>query len=133
MKSYGPNGTLGRANRGEVVLMRHLWPALEALNPDLPPSALEQAAAVLLSDRSVQTMVAANQQIYTLLRDGCKVTYRDARGHEVTATARFIDWETPDNNHFLAVQQFWVTGELYTRRAGRGVFRERHPAGVHRA
>ncbi|MBN1680849.1 MAG: type I restriction endonuclease subunit R, partial [Anaerolineae bacterium] len=114
---FGPDGTLGRANRGEVVLLRELWPRLEALNPSVPRPALEMAVAALLQDRGVQSMVAANQVIYAMLRDGHKVTFRDVQGREVIETVRFIDWETPGNNHFLAVQQFWVTGELYTKRA----------------
>ncbi len=114
---YGPDGTLGRANRAEVVLLRELWPRLEALNPTVPRAALEGTVGALLQDRGVQTMVAANQAIYAMLRDGHKVTFRDRRGREVTETVRFIDWENPANNRFLAVQQFWVTGELYTRRA----------------
>jgi type I restriction enzyme R subunit len=116
-ETFGENGTLGRDNRGEVVLLRELWPRLKRLNPTIPDAALEDAIAALLQDRSVQSMVAANQAVYDKLRDGHKVTFRDTRGREVTETVRFIDWETPENNHFLAVQQFWVTGELYTRRA----------------
>ena len=116
-ETYGPDGMLGRDNRGEVVLRPVLESQLRALNPTVPDHALEDALAALLQDRSVQAMVAANQAIYAMLRDGYKVTFRDAHGREVTETVRFIDWATPGNNRFVAVQQFWVAGDLYRRRA----------------
>jgi type I restriction enzyme R subunit len=42
-EKLGPDGTLGRDNHGEVVLLRHLRHALERLNPMLPEEAIEQA------------------------------------------------------------------------------------------
>lgn len=35
-ETFGPDGTLGRTDDGEVVLTRYLRQALERLNPDLP-------------------------------------------------------------------------------------------------
>lgn len=32
-------------------------------------------------------------------------------------SVRLIDWKTPASNDFLLVSQFWVTGEMYIRRA----------------
>src|SRR5262245_47558275 len=46
-ETFGPNGTLGRANEREVVLVRDLRAALERLNPKLPQSAREQAVEKL--------------------------------------------------------------------------------------
>ena len=42
-ETFGPDGTLGRADTKEVVLTRDLRAALERLNPDLPASAIEEA------------------------------------------------------------------------------------------
>ena len=46
-ETFGPDGTLGRTNSKEVVLKRDLRAALERLNPQLPPSAVEDALAKL--------------------------------------------------------------------------------------
>ena len=35
-ESFGAEGTLGRVDEGEVLLARHLRPALEKINPGLP-------------------------------------------------------------------------------------------------
>ena len=46
---------LGRGHSGEVVLTYRLQPALERLNPTLPPEALTLAIADLSRDRSFST------------------------------------------------------------------------------
>ena len=48
-ETFGPHGTLGRANEREVVLARDLRAALARLNPGVPESAREQAVEKLTS------------------------------------------------------------------------------------
>ncbi|MDO9324733.1 MAG: HsdR family type I site-specific deoxyribonuclease, partial [Methanoregula sp.] len=38
-------------------------------------------------------------------------------GATVHETVRVIDWNTPANNDFFLASQFWITGDLYKRRA----------------
>ena len=38
-------------------------------------------------------------------------------GDEETFTVRVIDWDHPDRNDFFLASQFWITGEIYKRRA----------------
>lgn len=111
-----PNSVLGREAAGEVVLTSRLRPALEHLNPVLPRKAIDLAVDELSRDRSALSMAQANREVYRLLRDGVKVTYRDEDGVEVEETIRVVDWGEPANNDYLVVQQFWVTGELHRRR-----------------
>jgi type I restriction enzyme R subunit len=113
----GPGPYLGRATRGEVILRPRLEAVLARLNPTLPAEALQQAIAEITRDRSAMTLVHANREIYALLKEGVQVAYRDADGEERFERARVIDWAELGNNDFLLVQQFWVTGEVYTRRA----------------
>ncbi len=114
-----PGGSsLGREAKTEVVLVNRLRPVLERLNPDLPPEAFEQAIEELVRDRSAMALVRANHEIYSLLKEGVKVRIPAPDGEgETVETVRVIDWNTPANNDFLLVNQFWVTGEMYTRRA----------------
>src|SRR5580693_5277533 len=73
-ETFGDNGTLGRDTRGDVVLLQRLRPALEKLNSKLPPEAIDQAIDQLTRDRSAMgSVVAANRDVYTLLKNGVKV------------------------------------------------------------
>ena len=43
--------------------------------------------------------------------------YRDEKGTSKKARLKVFDFETPENNHFLAVRELWIKGTLYRRRA----------------
>lgn len=116
--SYPAGSALGRETKGEVVLIERLRPVLERLNPDLPPEAIHQAMDEIIRDRSVMSLVEANRQIYRILKDGVRVSLPSTeRDSEIVHLVRILDWNNAENNDFLLVSQFWVTGEMYTRRA----------------
>src|SRR6266545_4732739 len=116
-ETYGPQGTLGRDTRAEVVLLRELHAALQRLNPGLPRAALDQTVEELTRDRGALGMIQANRDIYALLKDGVKVVYAGDDGEQADQTVKVVDWATPANNDFLLVSQLWVAGDMYTRRA----------------
>src|SRR5688500_15464388 len=62
----------GRERLDEVVLVKYLRPALEKLNPTAPHEAIDTTITELQRDRSTMTPVAANQEIYKLIKDGYK-------------------------------------------------------------
>jgi type I restriction enzyme R subunit len=106
-----------RETKGEVVLVARLRAALEQLNPVLLPEAITAAVDELTRDRSAMSLEAANREVYLLLKEGFKVSVPDReRGGQKTERLRVIDWERPENNDFLLVSQFSVTGALYTCR-----------------
>lgn len=108
---------LGREAKREVVLTGRLKPALQSLNPELPAEALDAAVEELTRDRSALSLVEANREIDKLLRGGVKVKIPDkVRGGQRTEVVRVVDWDDPAANDFLLVSQFWIAGELYTRR-----------------
>jgi type I restriction enzyme R subunit len=115
-ETFGPEGSLGREISNEVILLSRLHPVLKYLNPELPLEAYQIAINEIIRDRSLMSSVRANQEVYDLLRNGIKVTFRDSEGVEVTETVRVIDWEKPANNDFFIASQFWVTGDLFKRR-----------------
>jgi len=117
-ETYGENGSLGREHRGEVVLVSRLRPALAKLNPDLPAVALELAITEIIRDRSTLPLTAANQDVYKLIKDGVRVKFKDDEGRNREETVRVIEWnpERVNENDFLLVSQFWVTGNIYTKR-----------------
>jgi type I restriction enzyme R subunit len=113
----GQVSQLGREAKREVVLTGRLKPALQSLNPELPAEALDAAVEELTRDRSALSLVEANREIDKLLRGGVKVKIPDReRGGQRTEVVRVVDWDEPAANDFLLVSQFWIAGELYTRR-----------------
>ena len=113
----GREGTLGRETKSEAVLMPRLHAALTRFNPTLPADVITAALDELARDRSAMSLEAANREIYRLLKDGLTVSVPDRQhGGQKTERLRVVDWERPENNDFLVVSQFSVTGALYTCR-----------------
>jgi len=113
----GQTSFLGRENKDEVILRSRLLPALRVLNSALPDEALRLAMDELARDRSTMSMAHANREIYGLLKDGVKITFRADDGSMATETVTVIDWNKPDNNDFFLASQFWISGEMHNRRA----------------
>ena len=120
-ETFGPDGTLGRADTKDAVLTRDLRVALERLNPELPASAIEDALRELTVHDVSRSMVQHNRDFYRLLRGGVPVEYRDAQGRRKSARARVIDFDNArGSNRFLAVRELKLTGirtPNYNRRA----------------
>ena len=109
----------GRSDKREVVFKDRLREALVRLNPDLPEAAIDLALGALTQSRMAMSAVAANQEVYELIRNGVQVTYRNAEGRDEQARAKVIDFDMPANNDLLAVTQLWIapTGQgRYWRR-----------------
>ncbi len=116
-ETFGADGTLGRETRGEVVLVQRLRAALCKFNPTLPPEAISNAVDELTRDRSAMSLEAANREVYRLLKEGITVSVPNhEHGGQKTERLRVVDWGHPENNDFLLVSQFSVTGALYTCR-----------------
>ena len=122
INAYGEfdHGTsiLGRETKAEVILKSHLRLALLRLNPDVAVESIHLAIEELARDRSRMAPVAANREIYLLLKSGIRVPIADPDGDgDTVEVVRVVDWETATNNDFLLCSQFRVTGEMHTRRA----------------
>ena len=116
-ETFGPGGTLERDNPGEVVLVARLRTALTKLNPKSPAEAVSAAIEAIIRDRGAMTLPAANREVYALLKEGVLVSVPDKiNGGQKTERLRVVDWDQPANNDFLLVNQFSVTGALYTCR-----------------
>ena len=113
---------LGRNNRGEVVLTKYLRPALEKINTHVNSDAIDQAVNEVTRSRAHLSLISANQEVYTLLRDGVSVNIRRESGEMDTEKVRIFDYEHPENNEFLLVSQMWITGPIYTKRPDLIVF-----------
>ena len=116
-ETFGPNGTIKRETKSEVVLTSRLFAALTRLNPKVQMESITAAVDELTRDRSAMSLEAANREIYLLLKDGITVSAPDPEhGGQKTERLRVIDWEQPERNDFVLVSQLTVTGSLYTCR-----------------
>lgn len=104
-----------RADYREVVLTQRLRDALARLNPDLPQEALEDAFLRLTHPEGA-TLEVRNRAFHRMLVDGVTVEYRRPDGSIAGAQARVVDFDDPENNDWLAVNQFTVTEGRSTRR-----------------
>ncbi len=118
-----------RAAYGQVVLERRLRDALAELNPDLPGDAIDDAYRKLMRPEG-STLEARNRAFHRTLVNGVEIEYRDAEGRVRGDQVRVIDFENPDGNDWLAVNQFTVTENRNTRRPDVVLFVNGLPLGL---
>ena len=116
-EDFGPESLLGRKSDREVVLTRYLRAALIKLNPGLPEDAYREAVRQIVETSASQSILVANREKYSFLRDGVQVAYRTDNGELVKKKLHLFDFDHPAENHFLAVRELWVRGDIYRRRA----------------
>jgi type I restriction enzyme, R subunit len=102
-------------NYRDVFLDGRLREALARLNPNLPPEALEDAYRKLIKV-DAPSLIERNRAVHHMLMDGVTVEYRRKDGLIAGAQTRVIDFDDPDNNDWLAVNQFTVAEGEHTRR-----------------
>jgi len=97
----------------EVVLSRHLRAALRRINVDddgnewLDESRVAQAEAALLRSPALK-LIEANQEVTSLLLTGTTVDGVESQDGGRGQTVHYIDWEHPERNEFVAINQFRV-------------------------
>jgi len=117
---FGPDIAPGmpaaeRDNYGQVVLEYRLRQALAQLNPQVPADALEEAFRKLTRPDS-PSLVVNNHVIHKYLVEGVPVEYRRKDGSIGGDLVHVLDYEEPENNEFLAVNQFTVVENQHERR-----------------
>ena len=111
------DSTFGRQTTEDVILPKSLRSALSKLNPELPQEALDNAYYELTQNLLNKTPVAANKFIYEMLKNGVKVQFKDNNGIDTEDIVRVLDFNKPDNNEFLLIRQFKISGEHYNCRS----------------
>ena len=116
-ETLGPDSPTGRTGFHQAWLPARLRAALAKLNPAVPSEALKLAEEVLTQDRSALSPIAANRELYQLLRAGVRVEVkRPEDGKSEIVTVRVIDWRDVTANDFLIASQVWIAGLLHKRR-----------------
>ena len=99
----------------DVILERRLRQALRRLNPALPQEAIEDAYR-RLTRIDAPTLVTRNHALHLYLVEGVTVEYTRPDGSIGGALVRVIDYDDPDNNDWVALNQFTVVEGQNNRR-----------------
>ena len=110
-----PDGeTPERSDYVSVVMKDRLLSALTRINPDIPQAAITTALSQI-TNPNIPALMSANRQVHSWLTKGVKVTYHQG-DQEVGKQLKVIDFDNPDNNEWLVVNQFTIHGQKHNRR-----------------
>jgi type I restriction enzyme R subunit len=101
-----PDGEHPERQYNEVVLVTRLRDAIDKLNPNISQDAKEDALKKVLRTESPNAIIN-NETFHRYLTDGVDVEMRTEngiRGEKIY----IVDFENPENNEFVAINQFTV-------------------------
>ena len=111
-----PDGdTPERTDYRQVLLQGRLHEALRRLNPDVPDAVLEEVLH-RIAKLHEPSVIQSNRSFHEALLDGMPVEVQrdgEKRGDRV----RLVDFEHPEANRFLVVNQYTVQGIAPYRKA----------------
>lgn len=110
-----PDGEHPERQYNEVVLATRLRDAIDKLNPTITQDAKEDALKKVLRTDSPNLLIN-NESFHRYLTDGVDVEVRTEsgiRGEKVY----IVDFETPENNEFLAINQFTIIESNQNKRS----------------
>ncbi|NWK16572.1 type I restriction endonuclease subunit R [Vibrio parahaemolyticus] len=120
-----PDGnTPERENYQQVTLQAHLVSALETLNPNVPSDTLIEVAKTVATPQT-PVLIKNNKLFHQYLIEGVPVEYSVMEQEQWVSKhthVRLIDFENHENNEFLVVNQFTITGTKVNRRPDVVVF-----------
>ncbi|MCL2777407.1 MAG: type I restriction endonuclease subunit R [Polyangiaceae bacterium] len=104
-----------RSSYADVVLANRLREALTRLNSTVSPEGIDEAFRKLTRISSAQ-LIDANRELHYYLVNGVGVEYLRPDGTIGYDPVRVVDFDAPDNNDWLVVNQFTVTEGGHNRR-----------------
>lgn len=107
---YGPDiaeGDRKERDYTEVVLQQRLKTAIDKFNLTIPEEAREEAFKKALRTVTI-SLADNNEHFHRMLTEGVDVKFSIGEGKTKTDKVWLIDFENPNNNEFLAINQFTV-------------------------
>ena len=99
----------------EVILVSRLKRSLRRLNSDLSDSAIDDVISRIVSFEH-PSLDIVNKEIHKMITQGVMVESKDKSGEMRGKIAKVFDFENPQNNEFLVVNQFAIQGMENVRR-----------------
>lgn len=104
-----------RESYGDVVLVSRLRAAIARLNPNLAPDIQAEVFRRVLRAET-PSLIEENRRLHRYLTEGVSVEVRRPDGTISGDIARLIDYAAPEQNDWLAVNQFTVIENKANRR-----------------
>jgi len=122
---FGPDIAPGGLNKErstykQIVLQDRLLDNLRRINPAIPDAVLEDAARQVIHGNAASLM-QANRQFHRWLTDGVPVEVQ-RNGETLGDRVKLIDFQSPDANEWLVINQYSIEGPKLTRRPDVVVF-----------
>jgi type I restriction enzyme R subunit len=118
-----------RTSFRDSVLRGRLVQAVRRLNTHLPAAAVDSVVRKVLIPETT-ALVLNNRRFHSLLIDGVPVEYSDTGGTVRYDRAILVDFDEPDNNDWLVVNQFTIKEDSNERRPDLLVFINGLPIGI---
>lgn len=99
-----------RENITEVLLKDRLLASIKKINPWINDNNLNKAFAALTTVNGASLM-EINQQVWELIKGGTFIVKQVIDGDEIFKVVHFIDYNNPDNNDYLVVNQIRYHGK----------------------
>lgn len=115
---YGPDiGPEGDRQRqySDSVLESRLAAAIESLNPEVPIASRDEALRKVVRI-SNPDQILDNRDFHNILVNGIEVEYRTYDGDIRTEIVRLFDFDNPEKNSFLAINQLTIIQDDINRR-----------------
>ena len=98
-----------KANYSDVILESRLRESLIKINPDIPAEAIQDALDKVLGVPWLKPgLIEVNKIFHKMLFEGVDVAYKDNEGTMRGDKVALFDFARPQNNDFLAVNQFTI-------------------------
>lgn len=117
-----------RASESEVLLTGRLARKLREINEGLSEYGVKQAIEAIRTPMATG-FLEANEKLHRILSRWCPVEEM-VNGQPVGRSVRYIDFDTPENNEFLVVEEFTVKGPFRSRRMDLTIFVNGIPVAV---
>ena len=110
-----PDGNIPeRSDYRQIILSGRLIEQLQKINPHIPTATLE-AVAQQISKPEKPILIKNNKAFHSLLLQGVKVEFKEGEQSK-TDYVQLIDFTHVENNQFLVVNQYTITGSKGNRR-----------------
>ena len=96
-----------RTSYAQAYLTDRLHEAMLRINPGFAPSVVDDAIKRLFRAES-QNPLTENSRVHKLLTEGVPVEHRSDDGSVRTTSIWLVDFDHPENNDWLAVNQFTI-------------------------
>ncbi|MDH5517834.1 MAG: type I restriction endonuclease subunit R [Gammaproteobacteria bacterium] len=108
-----------RTDYRQIVLFDRLIHQLQIINPHIPVTTLETVAQQIAKPET-PVLIKSNKAFHQFLLEGVKVEFKvdvnDGKTVDKTDYVQLIDFSNVDNNQFLVVNQYTITGSKGNRR-----------------